>query len=127
MNNLNHDSHLPNVRAYVQDSTNVRPLRAPGATPYQHDRKERSDSAPRKFVAKGHDAQLQDAQFSGREVRVATMGGDLIFGKIVRRDKFTITLEVTQGTETGALEIIYKHGIESVQVKKPTASEQVQD
>jgi RNA chaperone Hfq len=68
------------------------------------------------FVAKGHDAQLQDAQRGNFEVRVMLMsGGDLIVGTIVKRDKFTITLR--QYDTTGDL-IIYKHAIETIAIVK---------
>jgi sRNA-binding regulator protein Hfq len=124
MNGQANVSHLPNVRAYVAPENNVRHLRpqdgdfAPGAA---------RAATRRPFVAKGHDAQLQDAQFSNREIRIMTISGVETVGKIIRRDKFTITMEVTMGEDTGAHEIFYKHAIESVQIKKPTAVEQGQD
>lgn len=119
MNGLPHDSHLPNVRAYVAPENNVRQLRPAAGRPAEGERK--------RFVAKGHDAQLQDAQYQNAEIRVTTIGGDIAFGRIIRRDKFTITLEITQGSEQGAHEIFYKHGIESLQIKKPAAVTANQD
>lgn len=60
----------------------------------------------KKFVAKGHDAQLQEAQFNNYEVEVALMsGGEPIIGRITKRDKYTITV---------AGLIIYKHAIETI-------------
>lgn len=114
MNGLSHDSHLPNVRAYVAPDSTPRPSRQPFGVRPQTEGGER-----KRFVAKGHDAQLQDLQFTGREVRITTMSGLEAFGKVIRRDKFTITLELAQGTEAGAHEIFYKHAIESVQIKSP--------
>jgi sRNA-binding regulator protein Hfq len=122
MNGQANVSHLPNVRAYVAPENNVRHLRPqdgdfnPGA----------ARAGRRPFVAKGHDAQLQDAQNSGREIRITTIAGEIAFGKIARRDKFTITLEITQGEDTGAHDIFYKHAIESVRVKNPE-NDQAQD
>lgn len=120
MNGLPHDSHLPNVRAYVAPETTPRrslSLVGGGGT------RPPADGERKRFVAKGHDAQLQDAQFSHREVRIVTVGGESAHGKIIRRDKFTITLEITQGTEAGAHEIFYKHAIESVRIKAPAADQ----
>lgn len=114
MNGQANVSHLPNVRAYVSPENNVRQLRPQDGS---------FDSrAPRKpFVAKGHDAQLQDAQLSGREITVITISGVEMVGKIIRRDKFTVTLEITRGDDLGAHDIIYKHAIEVVRIKNPTA------
>lgn len=117
MNGLHQDSHLPNVRAYVAPENNVRQLRPVAGRPVEGERK--------RFVAKGHDAQLQDAQYQNTEIRLTTISGEIVFGRIVRRDKFTITLEITQGSEQGAHEIFYKHGIESLQIKKSDAARAV--
>lgn len=120
MNGLHHDSHLPNVRAYVASETAPRrslSLVGGGGT------RPPVDGERKRFVAKGHDAQLQDAQNTHREIRIVTTGGETVYGKIIRRDKFTITLEITQGSEAGANEIFYKHAIESVRIKAPAAAQ----
>lgn len=70
----------------------------------------------KKFIAKGHDAQLQDAQYGKFEVRLALLSGDKCYGTVVKRDKFTITLRHNGGEFDGQEEIFYKHAIESVLV-----------
>lgn len=75
-------------------------------------------SAPhKKFVAKGHDAQLMDAQMSHAAVTLNTISGATFDGTISRRDKFTITLRDKEGQD----EIFYKHAIESVRILRPQA------
>jgi sRNA-binding regulator protein Hfq len=70
----------------------------------------------RKFVAKGHDAQLQEAQMNNFQVVVNLMYSETsIRGVIARRDKWTITVTPKEG----ASYIIYKHAIESVQIIRP--------
>lgn len=70
----------------------------------------------KKFVAKGHDAQLQEAQFGNYEVVVTLMsGGDTIVGQIAKRDKFTITVRELEAKHDC---IIYKHAIETIVIRK---------
>jgi sRNA-binding regulator protein Hfq len=92
----------------------VRDFRRPDVRPVEGEKK--------KFVAKGHDSQLQDAQYGKNRVRITLMSGSTINGTISRRDKFTITLRhehnernVDSGV-AGLDEIIYKHAIEGVLV-----------
>ena len=71
------------------------------------------DAPKKKFVAKGHDAQLQEAQQSGSPVTILlnNIDGEL-FGSIIRRDRYTITVRHTQvGDTTTTDSIIYKHAI----------------
>lgn len=67
------------------------------------------------FVAKGHDVAIQDAQQSQCMVRIITMQGEALFGTVVRRDKFTITLRHSpvrsHDDDAGLAEVIYKHAI----------------
>jgi sRNA-binding regulator protein Hfq len=82
---------------------------------------DRSGAAPKRFVAKGHDAQLQAAQHDKSHVVVNIMGSSepvSYSGQLVRRDKYTITIRVHNGDEY----IIYKHAIESVLVTKSATS-----
>lgn len=72
----------------------------------------------RKFVAKGHDSQLQDAQSNKLPVAITLMGGMTVRGVIARRDKYTITLRYSSGTCEGMDEIYYKHAIESVLIER---------
>lgn len=66
---------------------------------------------PRKpFVAKGHDAILKKVQDLGGEIGIMPMNGDsLIVGKLIARDKYTITVLTKDGREV----TFYKHAIES--------------
>ena len=76
---------------------------------------------PKKFTAKGHDAQLQDAQFGKIATTITLIGGTVCRGLITRRDKFTITLRHTEGTNVGMEEIFYKHAIEGVLIERADA------
>lgn len=83
----------------------------------QHEGKRRTltlkdSSRPQKkpFVAKGHDAILKGVQDIGGFILVLTMNGEApIRGKLIARDKFTITVELANGRRL----TIYKHAIES--------------
>lgn len=74
----------------------------------------RSASFKKPFVPKGHDAQLQDAQFNHREVSIRLMSGDEIIGVITKRDKWTVTVLEHEAKHSI---IIYKHAIETVVIK----------
>jgi sRNA-binding regulator protein Hfq len=64
-----------------------------------------------KFVAKGHDRQLEEAQFGKFFTTILPMGNDEAYlGKIIRRDKYTVTIMSEQGVES----MVYKHAIESI-------------
>ena len=67
-----------------------------------------------KFVAKGHDAILKNAQDAGSNIEIVTMSGEVIIGKLLNRDKFTVTLMGDDGRKL----TVYKHGIESFAVGK---------
>lgn len=69
----------------------------------------------KRFIAKGHDSQLQDAQYSGAKTTLNLMSGISVTGKLLRRDKYTITLLHEKGEE-----IFYKHAIEGVLISAPT-------
>lgn len=77
----------------------------------------------KKFVAKGHDSQLQDAQHGRLPVTITTLSGTPFNGTIARRDKYTITLRHNSpGTVVdGQDEIFYKHAIESVLIDRRAA------
>lgn len=67
-------------------------------------------SGARPFVAKGHDAILKRMQDNGGRISVTAMGdGARTAGKMIARDKFTITLKTDEGREI----TFYKHAIES--------------
>lgn len=74
---------------------------------------------PRKFVAKGHDAQLMDAQMGRFPTKIRLSSGAVVSGIITKRDKFTITLKHTSGDFIEQEEIFYKHAIESVMITRP--------
>lgn len=66
------------------------------------------------FIAKGHDRQLGDVQSNRLNVVVLTIGGETHVGKIVYRDKYTITVD----TGADQLQLIYKHAIESISLPR---------
>lgn len=69
-----------------------------------------SKPARKPFVAKGHDAILKAQQDVGGRIIVTTMGdGTEHVGKLIARDKYTITIL----TDGGASKTFYKHAIES--------------
>lgn len=75
-----------------------------------------TDTVKRPFVAKGHDAILKDAQDARGLLRIITMSdGANHTGKMVARDKFTITIEIPIDADTGTSvrRTFYKHAIES--------------
>lgn len=74
--------------------------------------------APRKFVAKGHDAQLQDAQMGRLPTTLTLVSGAVFTGIITKRDKYTITLRHESGSAAGMDEIFYKHAIEGVLIDR---------
>ena len=83
------------------------------------DKPRTSATSQNKYVAKGHDAQLQNAMYSKSIVRLQILGKDrTAIGLITKRDKFTITLSHTVGDLFGMDEIFYKHAIESVLIEK---------
>ena len=127
--NQSNVSHLPNVRAYVSDAQprprprpNFQAATANDTPRPRPDFQAAASDAPRKrFVAKGHDAQLQDAQMNGLPVRITCLSGIMVKGLIIRRDKYTVTLQheaTCDSAEQGDQEIFYKHAIESVLIKK---------
>lgn len=62
------------------------------------------------FVAKGHDAILKNTQDAGGTITITTIGdGSSVTGKLIARDKYTITVEI----ELGVRRTYYKHAIES--------------
>lgn len=80
----------------------------------EHQRRILSPSRPtatkKPFVAKGHDAILKGMQDSGEEINVIMISSEIpLIGKLVARDKFTITVL----TNSGWRRTIYKHAIES--------------
>lgn len=83
----------------------------------------------KKFVAKGHDAQLEKAQYGRLPVTISLISGSVYVGTIVKRDKFTITLRHDAASTVspddsriaswaGQDEIFYKHAIEGVLIKQ---------
>lgn len=66
--------------------------------------------AKKPFVAKGHDAYLKNMQDTGESMSLTlTSNGEEIVGRLVARDKFTITVLQT----TGIRRTFYKHAVES--------------
>lgn len=131
---MNEQSNVSHLSAYEQRKTLHRRVTA-GASPrppFSPSADHSSfDAQPtrKKFVAKGHDSQLQDAQYNKFPVLVTTMDGGIIEGTVTRRDKYTIT--VTLGDRAAHLAgkdlMIFKHSIESVLIDRSTpAGDKVQ-
>lgn len=113
MNSENNVSHLNrDVRRDPSSYVNT-PRFAPGS---------HTPAVGRKFVAKGHDSQLMDAQNDKHPVRLQLMSGAVFYGTVSKRDKFTITLRHAGGENAGRDEIFYKHAIESVLISYHGAS-----
>jgi len=121
---MNAPAHVSHLSAYERERRtplsaprrNQEAAYAPHSAPHNP-----VGGAPKRFVAKGHDSQLQDAQHSKVPVEIVTMGDQAaIRGTISRRDKYTITLRLSFGTNAGMDLIIYKHAIESVLIGTAT-------
>jgi sRNA-binding regulator protein Hfq len=98
---------------------NVRPLHANrdyGSQPQQRQYTPRPNDKG-EFKAKGHDKQLQDAQYGDATVEVESISGTFYSGKLVRRDRYTVTLKSATGRER----IIFKHAIECITVLRTGA------
>jgi RNA chaperone Hfq len=81
--------------------------------PFQN--KDRKDKP--KSEGKGHDAVLRALQQGQHDVHVVLRSsGETLTGKIVGRDKFTITLKID-----GIRVVIYKHAIERFAGEEPVA------
>jgi sRNA-binding regulator protein Hfq len=100
-------------------NTTARPtLSVPAGTgrrPYEGNAERRpfdQGAAPRKpsMIAKGHDAILKSLQDRSATIEIYPMHcADPIIGKMINRDRYTITVEL----DTGARRTVYKHAIES--------------
>lgn len=75
-----------------------------------------------KFIAKGHDALLQEAQHAKTVVKIVAQSGETIEGVIVKRDKWTVTIAEVDRTASDEFAIVYKHAIETVRVKLASLS-----
>lgn len=67
------------------------------------------DSNKTQYKAKGHDAVLQRLQEQGSEVEVRTNGGEVYVGKLVARDRFTMSVQLPAGKRA----VIYKSAVEA--------------
>ncbi len=67
------------------------------------------DSNKTQYKAKGHDAVLQRLQEKQTEVEVRAVGGKVYRGKLVARDRFTLSLELPDGKRA----VIYKSATEA--------------
>jgi sRNA-binding regulator protein Hfq len=78
-----------------------------------------------KPVVKGHDAVLKALQDSGRQATIVTLAGEKFVGKIVGRDKYTITLLVVEGSNA-IRRVFYKHALEQFFGEEPQSQPQPQ-
>ena len=96
-------------------SANVHPLHTNAGIQYsagiQYGRQGHADGQQKKFEAKGHDKQLQEAQNARHEVDVCTISGRQFNGEITRRDRYTVTIRTDDQTL-----IIFKHAIETIEI-----------
>jgi sRNA-binding regulator protein Hfq len=72
-----------------------------------------TSGAPRKPIAKGHDAVLKSIQDDGREITITMQSGEKINGTVVARDKFTISVRVANALGGYLVWVVYKHAMES--------------
>lgn len=117
-NAMSEQLNISHLSSYQRDTlTASRPRPRPEFKPHQPGPE---FTPPRKkFVAKGHDSQLQDAQHNKFPVEVTMIGdGGVVKGTVSRRDKYTITVNLTSGTEAGKDLMIFKHAIESVMIDR---------
>lgn len=105
MNNQSNVTHLS-----AAERTVARPV--PRRTHDAYQPRPAEVIAPKRFVAKGHDSQLQQAQYEKTPVLVISQGGMEYTGVIVRRDRYTVTLTLSSGLNAGRQAIVYKHAIE---------------
>lgn len=117
---MNAPSNISHLSSYERQQQPRTTMRRPGPAAQQ----DQPFEPRKKFVAKGHDSQLQQAQFSKALVEITTMGEVLIKGTISRRDKFTVTLRLNKGVDAGKELIIYKHAIESILIHPVEGSEE---
>ena len=81
-------------------TASVRPLHANRDVSREFPRQGRDEHGGKpKFEAKGHDRQLEQAQFGGRQIEIETMSGALRVGVLIRRDRYTVTLRHPGGSE----------------------------
>lgn len=72
-----------------------------------------SGDTKKKFTPVGHDRQLSDAQYAGNVVAVALLDGRTVVGKVLRRCRYTLTIDDCR--DDGDL-IIFKHAIETIRI-----------
>lgn len=70
---------------------------------------------------KGHDAVLKAIQDSGREITITMQSGEKINGKVVARDKFTISVRVSDALGGYLTYVVYKHAMESFYAQEDKA------
>jgi sRNA-binding regulator protein Hfq len=91
------------------------------SAPAQGNQTSPSGAPHKKFVAKGHDAQLMEAQMGHLPVVLTTLSGSILSGTITKRDKYTITLRHALADGGKVVdEIFYKHAIEGIQIERST-------
>lgn len=71
----------------------------------------------------GHDAALSHVQNHAQPVTITRLNGSQITGIIVRRDRFTVTMERSVGNNTVVHSIIYKHAIDTIDLPEFNKSE----
>lgn len=107
MSNHINERELQNKEARGRNQLHVRP---------GFETRGRDGKPPVKF-AKGHDAVLKAAQDSGAICLVQPMNGDAYSGKVLNRDRYTVTLLVE-----GRKRVVYKHAVEYFELEEGNVS-----
>lgn len=119
-----HGNQTRHITAPRTDRSRPSGSRPPAAAPYDNHGlphgaviAHRRNPQKAHFEPKGHDAALSHVQNHALPISIQTLHGDTsITGIVVRRDRFTVTLERESKSNPGFVyhEIIYKHAIESI-------------
>jgi len=96
------------------NTDNVRPLHA-NRSPETFFGAQEGNGQKKKFEAKGHDKQLENAQFGRKLVTIVTLDGATYSGTIIKRDRYTVTIQMEGEFEC---RMFFKSAIE--QIKLPT-------
>lgn len=82
----------------------------------RHKRPFKNDGNKPARKVSGHQKMLAEAKESGCSISITTTAGELIYGRLIDSDKFTITVGSTGET------VVYKHAIESFRLIKDEAT-----
>lgn len=104
MSNHIHERELQQREGRGRNQLHVRP---------DYQSRGREGSKPPMKFAKGHDAVLKAAQDSGAICLVQPMNGESYSGKVLNRDRYTVTLLVNDRKR-----VVYKHAVEFFELEE---------